>query len=216
MRKDKSVSNAVLRKLGLGFAIATLGLAGIMSAPVAAQMYSKGYEFLKAVDDRDGDTATDMLNEPGTTIVNSRDLTTGETGLHIVVKRSDTKWVKFLLQRGADPNIRDAKGIAPIQLAASMGQIETIEQLIKKGAQVDVSDRTGETPLIAAVHKRDIAVIRLLLANGANPDRNDNSGRSARDYADLMNSNSLILAEFSKADEDRSKKGTDQSYGPSF
>jgi len=69
---------------------------------------------------------------------------------------------------------------------------------------------------MAAVHKRDIQIIRRLLAQGADPDLNDNSGRSARDYADLMSANSLILAEFERSDKEREGKGTPKQYGPSF
>jgi len=56
--------------------IATLAaLLGVFAAaPVAAQMFSDGYEFLKAVDDRDGDAVTAMLDEPGTTIINTLSL----------------------------------------------------------------------------------------------------------------------------------------------
>lgn len=206
------MGRSVLRKLAIVFGFASLAV----SAPLAAQGFSEGYEFLKAVEDRDGDVATEMLNQPGTTIVNSRDITSGDTGLHIVVQRRDSLWVQFLLQRGADPNIRNKRGVTPLQLAASLGFIDGVEQLVKKGAQLDVTDRTGETPLMAAVHKRDIPIIRHLLKEGADPDKNDNSGRSARDYADLLNGNSLILAEFAKADKEREEKGTTQSYGPSF
>lgn len=206
------MGRSILRKLGVAAGIASLGLA----LPLAAQGFSNGYEFLKAVKDREGDIATDMLNEPGTTVVNTRDVTTGETGLHIVVARRDTLWVRFLLQRGANPNIRTKKGVTPLQMAANLGFIEGVEELIKRGAQVDVTDRTGETPLMAAVHKRDIQIIRRLLAQGADPDLNDNSGRSARDYADLMSANSLILAEFERSDKEREGKGTPKQYGPSF
>ena len=179
-------------------------------------MFSAAYEFLEAVDERDGDTVTEMLNEPGTQVVNSRNITTGETGLHIVAKRRDVLWVKFLLQRGADPNIKDKKGVYPIQISAALGDGDSLEELIKGGAQVDVADQQGETPLIAAVHKRDTAMIARLLKEGADPDRNDNSGRSARDYADLMIGNDRIMAEFAAADAEREKKGTKQQYGPSF
>lgn len=212
----------VLRKIGILTGLASIGVlaVGVGSAPMvsslAAQGFSNGYEFLQAVEDRDGDVATEMLNEPGTTVINTRDITTGETGLHIVTKRRDTLWVRFLLQRGADPNIRDSRGVYPLQIAASLGFVEGLEELIKRGAQIDVTDRAGETPLIASVHRRDIPIIRRLLAEGADPDHTDNSGRSARDYAALLNSNSLILSEFEKADKEREEKGTQESYGPSF
>ncbi len=179
------MGRCVLRKLGVAIAIASASLASLIGvgaiAPAAAQIYSKGYEFLEAVDERDGDLVTEMLNEPGTTIINTRDITTGDTGLHIVTARRDVLWVQFLLQRGANPNIRNNKGIAPLQLATSLGFVDGVEELLKRGAQVNVTDPTGETPLMAAVHQRNIALIARLLKEGADPDQNDNSGRSARD-----------------------------------
>lgn len=192
-------------------------LGAVAATPVAAQMFSDGYEFLKAVKDRDGDAVTNALNEPGTTIVNTRDLTTGETALHIVTERRDALWIRFLTARGANPNIRNKKGITPLQLAVTLGFTEGVEALITAGAEVEVTDSSGETPLIAAIHRRDVALIRLLLAQGANPDRADNSGRSARDYASLMTGNSSIIAEFERADAERAKKaGEAGNYGPSI
>lgn len=213
----------VMRKIPPVRAIASAIVAMVIAAalvvpsiPASAQMFSEGYQFLKAVKDRDGDAATDMLNKPGTTIVNSRDLSSGDTGLHIVVQRLDALWVRFLLQRGADPNIRNKRGIAPLQLATSIGFIEGAEELIKGGASVNISDQTGETPLIAAVHSRNVPMVRMLLANGSDPDRNDNSGRSARDYMMAFKGNTLMKMEFESADEKREGKGTQKSYGPSF
>lgn len=210
----------VLRKLGLKAGIASaLGaslLALVAVQPAAAQLYSEGYQFLEAVKERDGDTATDMLNEPGTQVVNTRDITSGDTGLHVVVARRDTLWVKFLLQRGANPNIRNNEGLTPLQMATRLGFIEGAEELLKNGASVNVADSQGETPLIAAVHQRDVGMVRRLLAEGADPDRNDNSGRSARDYLALMTGNTLLQREFDAADEARAKKPQTEQYGPSF
>ncbi|MEL6237114.1 MAG: ankyrin repeat domain-containing protein [Pseudomonadota bacterium] len=212
-------------KLGFRSAIASLvfaatllvaSLTGLASLQVSAQVYSKGFEFLEAVDERDGDAVTEMLNEPGTQVVNTRDITSGETGLHIVTRRRDVLWVKFLLQRGADPNIANRNGIYPLQIAANLGDIDSLEALIEGGAQVDVADQQGETPLISAVHKRDSDLIARLLKQGADPDRNDNSGRSARDYAELLVGNTQIMAEFAAADKEREDQGTTRQYGPSF
>lgn len=220
MQRTYSAVATVLRKLGFAKAIASACLASLLAfaaiSPAAAQLYSDGYQFLKAVDERDGDAVTEMLNEPGTTIVNTRDITSGDTGLHIVTRRRDTTWVKFLLQRGADPNIRNKQGMTPLQLATTLGFVDGVEELIRKGAQVDISDQQGETPLIAAVHRRDIPIVRKLLEKGADPDRNDNSGRSARDYVALMNSNELLVRELEAADAAREESGTTQQYGPSF
>jgi len=219
MRKDPIVTADVLRKLrscrGIASAI-LLGLGLILAVPAGAQFQSDGYKFLEAVKDRKGDEVTDMLNKPGSTIVNTRDITSGDTGLHIVVARSDAVWIRFLLQRGADPNIRNKKGLTPLQLATSLGFTEGVEALIKGGAGVNVSDQTGETPLIAAIHARNVALVRLLLEKGADPDHNDNSGRSARNYVALMSGNTLMQQELDNADAKRAEAGTKRNYGPSF
>ena len=214
------MGSTVLRKLGAKARIASVLLASLVAMlalqPAAAQLGSEGYQFLKAVDDRDGDKATEMLNKPGTQIINTRDITSGDTGLHLVVRRNDTLWVRFLLQRGANPNIRNNAGVTPLQLATTLNMVEAVEVLIDKGAQVNVADQTGETPLMAAAHQRNIEIFRKLLEKGADPDRNDNSGRSARDYVNLMTGNSLLLRELATADAARAGNPAQQEYGPSF
>ena len=206
------MTRGVMRTIALGLALVGSSIA----VPASAQMFRDGYEFLKAVKDREGDVVTSMLNEPGSTIINTRDITSGETALHLVTARRDLVWVRFLLQRGANPNLRDKKGVAPIQIAVRLGFVEGVEALLKKGADVDVNDSAGETPLIAAVHRRDAPMVRLLLANGANPDRTDNSGRTARDYAELLKSNKSILDEFVRAEEERKDEDVNLNYGPNF
>ncbi|WP_247710967.1 ankyrin repeat domain-containing protein [Qipengyuania vesicularis] len=194
---------------GLAIAMGTLAM---LATPLAAQRTTDGYKFIKAVRDRDGDVATALLNEPGSTIVNAREITTGETALHAVVQRRDLTWVRFLLQRGANPNIADKNGVYPLQIAAQLGFIEGVERLIEGGAEVDVSDVTGETPLISAVHRRDVKMVEVLVVNGANPDRTDNSGRSARDYAMLLGARAGVLEAIEEAeasDEDEA-----EIYGP--
>lgn len=211
----------VLRKLGTRTAIASLAapaFALVLTVPAAAQFQSEGYQFLEAVKDSEGTKATDMLNKPGSQVVNTRDITSGDTGLHIVVERRDLTWTRFLLQRGADPNIRNKKGISPLQRAVALGFADGVAALIKNRANVNVADQTGETPLINAVHARNVEMVRLLLANGADPDRSDNSGRSARDYMNLIgsNNNTLLKMEFDAADKKRAEAGTKKSIGPSF
>ena len=211
------MAHGVLRKLGrLGTIASAFALIASAPVPAAAQFQSDGYKFLEAVKESDGDKATDMLSKPGTQIVNTRDITSGDTGLHIAVARSDALWVRFLLQRGADPNIRNKKGATPLQLATALGFTEGVAALLKSGASIDIADQTGETPLITAVHARNVALVRLLLEKGADPDRSDNSGRSARDYMSLMTGNDILRQVFTDADAKRAAAGTKKDYGPSF
>lgn len=164
------------------FALAGAMLA-IAAAPAAAQ-FSDSFNFLQAVRQRDGDKVTKALQGNRATIINTKDYNTGETALAITIKGHDLTWSSFLLGRGANPNIKDARGNAPLHVAALLGFLEGATLLIGQGAQVNLPNNSGETPLIVAVQKRDIPMVRLLLANGADPKLPDRiAGKSARDYA---------------------------------
>lgn len=214
------MGSLILRKVGLKMRMAFVAFAGVFAlaalGPVNAQLQSDSYLFLKAVKDRDGDVATQMLDEPGTQIVNTRDITTGENGLHIVAQRRDALWLRFLLQRGANPNVRDRNGTTPLQIAVRLGHVDGVEALINGGAQVDISDSQGETPLMTAVHQRNVELVRTLLEEGADPDVNDNTGRSARDHMERMNANTLLAREFEEADKKRKDNPAPVQYGPSL
>jgi len=192
-------------------------LAFALFFPVAAQaQFSDSYNFLKAVRERDGDKATQMLNEPGSTIVNTKDITSGETALHIVTARRDLTWMGFLLQRGANPNARDKNGVTPLMLATNLRFVDGAETLLGRKAQVDATNNSGETALIRAVQLRDLAMVRLLLKNGANPDKQDTiAGQSARDYANGDFRNPQILEAITASDKDRKAgTGAPKVFGP--
>jgi len=213
-QQEGGVTSVALRKI-LAIAIGFAGLA--LGAPASAQLYSDGYKFLQAVEDRHGDDATAMLNTPGSTVINARDLSSGETGLHITIKRRDVIWTRWLLQEDANPNIADKNGLTPLMLASQMNFIEGVEALIAGGARVDVTNNTGETPLINAVHTRNFELMEVLLKAGASPDRTDNSGRSARDYARERGAGSRVLEVIEQFEQDEAEgAGGGRIYGPSF
>jgi ankyrin repeat protein len=165
--------------------IVALSLLAALAAPATAQIGgSESSKFLQAIKDQKGDDVIEMLNKPGTTIINTRDYSTRETALHIVARRGDERYTLFLLQKGADPNIRDGKGNTPLMIAVSAGADPVVQALIKHKANVNLANDSGETPLIRAVQQRDINLVRELLTAGADPDAADSlAGMSARDYA---------------------------------
>ena len=168
--------------------------AGVI-APAAQAQFSDSYNFLKAVKDRKGEEAEKFLAEPGTVIINTRDGTTGETALHIVIQRRDSTWLGYLLQKGANPNLADKKGTTPLMLATQL-EFHRRHRLAgtEKGA-VDQTNRSGETALILAVQLRNTEAVRALLKAGANPDKKDSrAGYSARDYAKQDGRASAIAA----------------------
>jgi ankyrin repeat protein len=188
----------------------------VISGPAQAQ-FSDGYKFLDAVRKREGQKVEDALNEPGNALVNSRDVSNGDTALHIVIARRDLIWTRFLIGKGANVNMRNGKGATPLQLAANLGFLDGVEALIASKADVDQPNDSGETPLISALHRRDVPMIRVLLKAGADPDRADNSGRSARDYATLDGRGSPLLTEIETNAKPKSQRaGNKPVYGPTF
>ena len=200
-----------LLSLALTFGVLFTGLM-LLPAPAAAQ-FSDSYKFLDSVKKKEGEKVTEMLDEGSPNLINTRDLTTGESALHIVTQRRDLTWMEFLIAKGANVNIRDERGVTPLVVACNLGFVEGVELLIKSGARVDESNNSGETPLITSVHNRNMPLIRILLAAGADPDRADNSGRSARDYAKLGGHTSILSTIASDA-KPKAKSGQGQSYGP--
>ena len=129
--------------------------------------------------------------------------------------RRDLTWLNFLLYKGANPNIRNDRGVTPLSVATGLAWIEGVELLIDKGARVNDPDDNGETPLIGAVHMRNIELVRTLLKAGADANRADSSGRSAADYARLLGPDSAIAGEIDTAAKNAAKR-KQGTYGPSF
>lgn len=162
------------------------------TAQEGAGISSPAYDFLKAVKDADIGKVSQLINS-GPTMVNTRDLSSGETALHIVTRRRDAPWMRYLLERGADPNLRDKEGVAPLIIAADQRFVDGARLLLAARANVNVANRNGETALIRAVQLRDQSMVRVLIDNGADPNQTDSlAGYSARDYAERDNRGGAI------------------------
>lgn len=157
----------------------------LLATPAAAQLgRSDAYKFLDAVKNQKGQEVTDMLTTPGSSLVNSQERGSGDTALHIVVRRGDATYTRFLLQHGANPNIRNKQGDTAAMVAVTQGEEPCLQVLIDAKADLNVANDRGETPLIRAVQLRKAEMVRDLLKGGADPDQTDHiAGLSARAYA---------------------------------
>ncbi|HEY0311887.1 MAG TPA: ankyrin repeat domain-containing protein [Allosphingosinicella sp.] len=168
----------------IALALALAGIVAAPAAPAAAQSYSDGYLFLKAVREKDADKVNQLVASSANVVLNIRDQSDGEGALHYVTREREIVWLNFLLNKGAKADIQNNKGETPLSLAAQIGWEEGASFLIGKGATVDLGNQRGETPLMLAVQHRDLQMVQLLLAHGANPNKNDRvSGYSALEFA---------------------------------
>ncbi len=167
--------------------IVAAGIAAVsISGEAAAQLgQSPGAKFLTAVREEKNNDVVEAVNAGGPALVNTRDFTSRETALHIVAKRGDRLYTRFLLQKGANPNLRDVRGSTPLLVAVSAGHSELISIFVAANANVNLGNDSGETPLIKAVQRRDLVMVRELIKAGADPDQADSlAGKSARTYAE--------------------------------
>lgn len=168
------------RWLALAFAMGC----GLLVAQPAAAQFSESYKFLEAIRKSDNDAIIKYLEQPGVTPINTRDRTTGETALMIVVARRDITFTNYLLARGARPDLADNVGRTPLMLAVERRFTEGAQLLLARKASPNQTNNSGETPLIRAVQMRDLEMVRLLMSNGGDPYRRDRlAGMSAVDYA---------------------------------
>ncbi len=192
-------------------AVMMLGAVALGAGPAAAQ-FSDSYNFIKAVRDRDVNTAIELADKPGTTVVNVRDNDTGEAAVHIVTRRTDLGWLGLLYQKGANLNAKDRDGNTPLILAAISRWTEGAATLIRLKAQVNAQNRLGETALLKAVQARDLQLAKALIDAGANADIADNSGISPR----LAAQNDPRAASIAKLLKDVPVKPTGRVQGPSL
>uniref|UniRef100_A0A0D3FL71 Uncharacterized protein n=1 Tax=Oryza barthii TaxID=65489 RepID=A0A0D3FL71_9ORYZ len=92
----------------------------------------------------------------------------GMTPLFCAVLDGQEIIVKYFLDKGADPNKKDAAGFAPLHEAAKKGHVGIARLLLSKGASVDVSSSEG-TPLHVAASNGKSSIVQILLELHANP-----------------------------------------------
>lgn len=163
------------------------GAFALLSSPALAQLApNNSQDFIDAVQKRDGNKATELI-EAHPTIIDTRDAK-GDTGLIVAIRAGDRDWTGFLLRKGADANAHGDRGDTPLIAAAKVGFDDAVPWLLSLGAKVDDTNKSGETALIVAVQLRDANMVKALLDAGANPDKTDSvAGYSARDYANRDN-----------------------------
>ncbi len=125
--------------------------------------------------------------------INACHPTAGHSALSNACSGDNSSTVQFLLERGANPNLRmnycspvtgsREDGLTPV-MSSMTGAI--VDLLVAHGAIVDAQTDQGVTALMKASSHGRVRVVERLLAAGANPDICDNSGKTAAEYASSL------------------------------
>ena len=83
------------------------------------------------------------INEP---------LLDGQPVLNIMCRELRSSIVRWLIDKGADPDIRDNDGLSPLMYAAQRGNRDIAQILLLAGAQINLRDPFGNTALQIAVN----------------------------------------------------------------
>jgi ankyrin repeat protein len=113
--------------------------------------------------------------------------------------------MRWLLEHGADPNVRSGIAAGPLfheavnetplhRIAANGRSVEIARMLVEHGAEVDARRRDGRTAYALAMRAGNIAVARYLAENGADTDNVTNVDRllAALSIADVDGTRALI------------------------
>lgn len=117
----------------------------------------------------------------------------GDTPLHVVVPRKRRGMIELLLERGANPNLRNANGWTPLGYAAlqypeiipflrehgargtlheaaGIGDVQLLEEWLRETPEgIEARDPQEQTPLHVAALCGSMAGIEFLLSKGADP-----------------------------------------------
>lgn len=91
------------------------------------------------------------------------------------------KEIKELIEKGADVNAANLRGLTPLMAAVDRGRLDIADLLLKEGADVEAKDFTGTTALMRAAFNGEFEIVQLLLEKGASSLVKDLCGKTALD-----------------------------------
>jgi uncharacterized protein len=107
--------------------------------------------------------------------------TNGATPFFLAARHGDLPLMELLIERGADPSLRNEDGATPLLAAAGVGALDdgheaaatedeaiaAVEFLVRQGAAVTDTDQNGETAVHGAAYQDRPRLIDWLVAHGA-------------------------------------------------
>jgi len=75
--------------------------------------------------------------------------------------------LEFLLNNGADPNIKNSKDFTLLMYCVKYADIKLVKTVLYHGASINQKDLSGFTALDYAIEKNDLEIVIFLVENGA-------------------------------------------------
>ena len=118
---------------------------------------------------------------------------TGQTLLHVSVRKRDVVTVARLLKNGANPDQPDAEGQSPLFAAVATRDIVLVRMLTEKGARFRTEDNAGFTPLSWAIkNNADPAFLEELRTLGADLNFRSKNGQGALQAAAAVDNTDIL------------------------
>ncbi|XP_068001729.1 arf-GAP with coiled-coil, ANK repeat and PH domain-containing protein 2 isoform X3 [Melanerpes formicivorus] len=122
---------------------------------------------------------------------------------------------EFLLQNGANVNIRDMKGRGPLHHATVLGHTGQVCLFLKRGANQHATDEDGKDPLSIAVEAANADIVTLLRLARMNEEMRESEGLYGqpgdeiyqdifRDFSQMASNNPEKLNRFQQPDSQKS------------
>lgn len=103
----------------------------------------------------------------------------GWSALYVAAMKQHLGVLQYLLEQGADPNVKDIMGMCPLIKASSLGYTRVVKTLLEGGAHVDMLDNQNSSALYMASLRGFIEIVDMLLVHGAQVNLENEGNHSA-------------------------------------
>jgi len=136
----------------------------------------------------------DVLLEVGVAL-DVPDTVTGKTSLIKAAYGGHDETIALLCVAGADTEAKDDQGYTALAFAAAFQHRRALRALLRFGANVNCVDAFGVTPLMHSASRGDFPAVALLLHAGARPETTDDEGRTAFEYSEVTECDTMFAAD---------------------
>lgn len=163
----------------------------VLATSLSGQQVSKtGEEILKLFENGYTTEILKILEEDPQLM--TVDLGAGMTPLHYAAYYGNASVFDYLLQKGANLNALDQRGLAPVWFTVSGQRPAMLRKLIASGADLSIKNPQGDNLLFRAITARNPELVQILLENGFDPLQQNAYNMTPIEHATGMNSVEII------------------------